>query len=174
MSENATGSWLEKVEKMAAEVAEREGCVLYDIQFTGLGKGRTLLIFVDKADGLPGIDDCSNVSKGLNLLLDVEDIIPGGAYALEVSTPGADRLLKKPWHFQKVVGKKVLIKTSKALESMGVTDKKWKSAKTVEEILDSADEQGIHFKVNGVEINIPYTLIDKAKLVFEYTKGQKK
>ncbi len=32
----------------------------------------------------------------------------------------------------------------------------------------------IHFKVDGVEINIPYTLIDRAKLVFVYTKGQKK
>lgn len=174
MSENSSTGWMEKVEKMATEVAEREGCLLYDIHFTGSGKGRTLQVFVDKADGNPGIEDCSNVSKGLNLLLDVEDVIPGGAYHLEVSTPGLDRLLKKQWHFEKAVGKKVLIKTSKALESVGVTDKRWKAAKTVEEVLSGADSEGIEFKVKDVEFKIPYHLIERAKIVFEYNKGQKK
>ncbi|WII71966.1 ribosome maturation factor RimP [Bdellovibrio sp. 22V] len=172
MSENP--SWMEKVENMANEVATREGCFIYDIEFVGAGKGRTLRVFIDKEDGSISIDDCSNVSKGLNLLLDVEDIIPGGAYNLEVSTPGLDRTLKKPWHFQKVVGKKVYIKTTKALESAGVTDKKWKAAKTVEQVLESADDSGIRFVVNDVEIKIPYAMIDKAKVVFEMTKGQKK
>lgn len=168
-------SWMEKVENWASEVAAREGCMLYDIEFVGAGKGRTLRVFIDKEDGTISIDDCSNVSKGLNDFLDAdEDLIPGGAYSLEVSTPGLDRTLKKPWHFQKAVGKKVYIKTSKALESVGVTDKKWKAAKTVEEVLESADEQGIRFVVKDVEIKIPYSVIDKAKVVFEFTKGQKK
>lgn len=167
-------SWMEKVEIMASEVAAREGCILYDIEFVGIGKGRTLRVFIDKEDGSISIEDCSNVSKGLNLLLDTEDIIPGEAYNLEVSTPGLDRHLKKPWHFQKAVGKKVYIKTSKALESAGVTHKKWKSAKTVEHVLDSADDSGVHFKMDDADIKIPYELIDKAKIVFEFTKGQKK
>ncbi|MNL26605.1 Ribosome maturation factor RimP [compost metagenome] len=167
-------SWMDKVESKAQEVAAQEGCVLYDIEFVGIGKGRTLRLFIDKEDGSVSIDDCSNVSKGINAYLDESDIIPGEAYNLEVSTPGLDRHLTKPWHFQKVVGKKVYIKTSKALESMGVTDKKWKAAKTVEEVLDSADDSGVRFVVKDVEIKIPYALIDKAKLVFEINKGQKK
>lgn len=170
-----TPSWMEKVENMANEVAAREGCLLYDLEFVGAGKGRTLRVFIDKEDGSISIDDCSNVSKGLNELLDSdEDLIPGGAYNLEVSTPGLDRNLKKPWHFQKVVGKKIYIKTSKALESVGVVDKKWKAAKTVEEVLESADESGVRFLVKDVEIKIPYAMIDKAKVVFEFNKGQKK
>jgi len=170
-----TPSWMEKVEKMAQEVASREGVYIYDIEFVGIGKGRTLRIFIDKEDGSVSIDDCANVSRGLNELLDAdESLIPGDSYNLEVSTPGLDRVLRKPWHFQKAVGKKVYIKTSKALESAGVTDKKWKAAKTVEEVLESADEGGIRFVVKGVEINIPYAMIDKAKVVFEMTKGQKK
>ncbi|KYG60361.1 ribosome maturation factor [Bdellovibrio bacteriovorus] len=170
-----TPSWMDKVEKIANEVADREGCLLYDIEFVGVGKGRTLRVFIDKEDGNVSLDDCSNVSKGLNAILDTdEDIIPGGAYNLEVSTPGLDRHLNKPWHFQKVVGKKVYIKTSKALESVGVTDKKWKATKTVEQVLESADNEGVRFVVDNVEIKIPYALIDKAKLVFEFTKGQKK
>lgn len=168
-------SWMEKVEKWANEVAIREGCVLYDLEFVGAGKGRVLRLFIDREEGSSSIDDCSNVSKGLNEFLEAdEELIPGGSYALEVSTPGVERHLKKPWHFKKVVGKKVYVKTSKALESVGVTDKKWKAAKTVEEVLESADEEGIRFVVNDVEIKIPYILIDKAKVVFEFNKGQKK
>ncbi|KHD87779.1 MAG: ribosome maturation factor RimP [Bdellovibrio sp. ArHS] len=170
-----TPSWMDRVEKIANDVANREGCLLYDIEFVGVGKGRTLRVFIDKEDGSVSLDDCSNVSKGLNVVLDAdEDIIPGEAYHLEVSTPGLDRHLNKPWHFQKVVGKKVYIKTSKALESVGVTDKKWKATKTVEQVLESADNEGVRFVVDSVEIKIPYALIDKAKLVFEFTKGQKK
>lgn len=171
-----TPSWMEKVEKMAREVAANEGCLLYDLEFIGGGKGRVLRLFIDKEqEGAISIDDCSNVSKGLNEILDTdEDLIPGGAYTLEVSTPGLERSLKQPWHFKKAVGKKVYIKTLKSLESAGVEDKKWKAAKTVEEVLESADDEAIRFVVKDVEIIIPYSMIDKAKVVFEFNKGQKK
>ncbi|HEX7675956.1 MAG TPA: ribosome maturation factor RimP [Bdellovibrio sp.] len=170
-----TSSWMEKVEKLANDAATREGCFIYDIEFVGAGKGRTLRLFIDKEEeGAISLDDCSNVSKALNLLLDVEDIIPGGAYNLEVSTPGLERHLIKPWHFKKAVGKKVYLKTTKALESAGVTDKKWKAAKTVEEVIESADDEGVRFVVNDVDFKIPYNMIDKAKVLFEIVKGQKK
>lgn len=169
-------SWMAKVEKIANDVAAAQGCVLYDIEFVGMGKGRTLRLFIDREEeGAISIEDCTNVSRGLSEILDAdEEMIPGGEYNLEVSTPGLDRHLKKPWHFKKAIGKKVYIKTTKALESVGVEDKKWKNAKTVEEVLESADEQGVRFVVKDVEIKIPYAMIDRAKLVFEYTKGQKK
>lgn len=169
-------SWLDNVEKIASDAAVSQGCHLYDIEFVGLGKGRTLRLFID-TDNESGIsiEDCSNVSKALNEVLDKdEDIIPGGAYVLEVSSPGLERHLVKPWHFQKAVGKKVYLKTSKSLESMGVTDKKWKAAKTVEDVIESADDQGVRFVINDVEIKIPYGMIEKAKVLFEVTKGQKK
>ena len=77
-------AWLEKVEKLAQEVAEREGCILYDVENSGSGKGRILRIYIDKEGGV-GIEDCSNVSKGLNLMLDVEDIVPGAMYVCIIS-----------------------------------------------------------------------------------------
>ncbi|UXR63990.1 ribosome maturation factor RimP [Bdellovibrio bacteriovorus] len=169
-------AWMTKIEKIASDVATAQGCLLYDVEFVGMGKGRTLRLFIDKnEEGAISIDDCTNVSRGLSEVLDAdEELIPGGEYSLEVSTPGLDRHLKQPWHFQKVVGKKVYIKTLKPLETMGVEDKKWKNAKTVEEVLTSADDQGVRFVVKDVEIKIPYAMIDRAKLVFEFTKGQKK
>lgn len=168
-------AWMSKLEEIARDVAAQESCLLYDIEFVGIGKGRTLRLFIDKEDGSVGLDECTQVSRRLNEILDAqEDLVPGDAYSLEVSTPGLERSLRQPWHFEKAVGKKVYIKTSKSLESAGVEDKKWKAAKTVEEVLESADANGIRFVIKDVEIKIPYSMIDKAKVVFEMTKGQKK
>lgn len=169
-------SWMEKIEEIANGVAVEQGCLLYDIEFVGLGKGRTLRLFIDREqEGAVSIEDCSNISRALNEILDAdESLVPGEAYTLEVSTPGLDRSLTKPWHFAKAVGKKVYLKTKTSLESLGVQDKKWKAAKTVEEVLESADDKGVRFVIKDVEISIPYESIDRAKVVFEFTKGQKK
>jgi ribosome maturation factor RimP len=158
-----------KVQAIAAQVAVQEGCYLYDLEFTG----RVLQVFIDKEGGA-GIEDCSNISKGLNLALDTEDPIPGGAYNLEVSTPGLERSLKLKWHFDKVVGKKIWIKTDKTLETFGVTDGKIKSAKQLSEVLMAASEESIQFKVGEVSFSIPYSDVVKAKLVIDIEdKGQK-
>lgn len=169
-------AWMKKVEEFAEKAAAQEDCQIYDIEFVGAGKGRTLRLFIDtEKEGGISLEDCSNVSKALNVFLDAdEDLIPGGAYNLEVSSPGLERHLVKPWHFKKAVGKKVYLKTNKALESAGVQDKKWKAAKTVEEVIESADDEGVRFVVGDVDFKIPYAMIERAKILFEITKGQKK
>ena len=100
---------LEQIRRFAEDVASREGCLLYDLEFRD-GPGRTLCVFIDKSPGGVSIDDCANVSRGLNLRLDVEDVIPGGAYDLEVSSPGLDRKLTQAWHYPVAVGKTVRLK----------------------------------------------------------------
>lgn len=171
-----TPSWMVKLEEVAQKIVSEQGCLLYDIEFMGAGKGRVLRLFIDKEqEGAISIEDCSNVSRALNDILDADEtLVPGEAYTLEVSTPGLDRSLTKPWHFAKAVGKKIYVKTTKSLETLGVQDKKWKAAKTVEEVLESADDKGVRFVIKDVEILIPYESIDRAKIVFEMTKGQKK
>lgn len=167
-------SWLEKVEKIAQEIAEREGCLLYDIEHSGAGKGRILRVFIDKENGV-GIEDCSNVSKGLNLRLDVEDVVPGSMYNLEVSTPGLDRHLKKPWHFEKVIGKKVYVQLSKSLGSLDATmDKGLFSMKKFEDVLKAVESDNLVFDIRSHKVKIPFTAIEKAKLVFEYKVNSKK
>lgn len=169
-------NWFEEVEKRASQIAEREGCFLYDIEMVGLGANRTLRVYIDKED-LVGIEDCSNVSKGLNEVLDADDVIPGGPYHLEVSTPGVDRHLKTAWHFEKVIGKKVWIKLKSALEQLGVTDKKWKTAKTIEQVLMAVTGDQLQFTLDfqgqPTLVNIPLSVVDKAKLVFEIEKNIK-
>ena len=166
-------SWLEKVEKIAQEISEREGCILYDLEHTGSGKGRILRVYIDKEGGV-GIDDCSNVSKGINLRLDVEDVVPGDMYNLEVSTPGLDRNLKKKWHFEKAIGKKVYIKLAKSLGTMGVEDKGIIAMKQFDEVLKSVDDEFLLFDIRSIPVKVPLNQIEKAKIVFELKTNSKK
>lgn len=175
-----TSESLTKLESLAQEVAKREGCELYDIEFGGHGGRRTLRVFIDRADGGIGIDDCSNVSRGLSLLLDVEDPIPGGAYDLEVSSPGVDRFLRKPWHFERVIGKKIQTRLAKPLEAFGVQNKKYSAMKQVTAVLTAADAEGITFEFEEEKAKIPFSALEKAKVVFDFDtergakKGEKK
>lgn len=106
-------SQLEQVRRFAEEVVLREGCLLYDLEFQD-GPQRALRVYIDREEGGVGIEDCSNVSRALNLRLDVEDVIPGGHYDLEVSSPGLDRKLSKLWHFTKAIGQRVRLQFKEA------------------------------------------------------------
>lgn len=170
-------SWLEKIQKIASEVSLREGCELYDLEMVGAGKNRVLRVYIDKSTGI-GIEDCSNVSKGMNLLLDVEDVIPGGMYNLEVSSPGLDRHLKTKIHFEKAVGKKVYVQLTQSLGTMGAKDKGIISMKKFDNILEAVNGEDLVFNIRSEIVNVPISLVEKAKLVFEmktnHTKPEKK
>ncbi len=160
-------SWLDKVEKIASDVAQREGCILYDLEHTGSGRARILRVFIDKTDGV-GIDDCSNVSRALNLQLDVEDVVPGEMYNLEVSTPGLDRVLKKLWHFEKAVGKKVYVQLNQSLSALGATeDKGMLSMKKFEDMLESVNGDQLTFEIRKQKVTVPFSAVDKAKMAFD-------
>ena len=167
-------SWLNQIEKIVAQIALNQGCELYDLEFIGTGQGRTLRIFIDKEGGI-GIEDCSNVSKGLNEVLEArEEIIPGGAYHLEVSSPGLDRVLKTKSHFEKVIGKKVYIQLMQNLGSLGAQEKSIQAMKKFEEELLSVIENNLVFKFKNEEVHVPMDKVDKAKLVFDMKQNLKK
>ena len=64
-------------------------------------------IFIDQPAGI-SVDDCERVSREVAALLDVDDPIPT-AYTLEVSSPGFDRVLRTPAHFERFVGERVFV-----------------------------------------------------------------
>jgi ribosome maturation factor RimP len=181
MSEQTSSSksqdLLSKVEALAQDVLAREGCVLYDVEFTSHAGQRVLRVYIDKADAPVGVDDCANVSRGLNLLLDVEDLVPGGRYSLEVSSPGLERALKKPQHFDKVVGQKIWLKIDRPLAEYGVTDTSIGTAKQAQVDLLAVDPQrGIRIQVSSPhatsEVELPWSAVEKAKTIFEPQKNQ--
>ena len=93
-----------QVENLMAEILAGTDYELVDVEYV---KERDwyLRIFVDKAGGID-LDDCQTLSERLSPALDKADII-GGAYILEVSSPGIDRILKKDKDFVREAGKVV-------------------------------------------------------------------
>ncbi len=161
--------------KIISEVSNNEGCKLYDWEFVGVGNGRTLRVYIDKANNSVGIDDCVNVSRALNLKLDEdENLIPGGAYQLEVSSPGVDRVLKKDWHFSHAIGQKIYAQLTKTLGELGVEEKRWEKCKKTEMKILKVDEQSVFVElVGGSQVVIPFSVFEKARIVFEIEKGSK-
>ncbi|MBZ5574408.1 MAG: ribosome maturation factor RimP [Acidobacteriia bacterium] len=104
------GLEVERVNEIAARVAASSGLEVVEVDMRGSGNKRMLRIFIDKPGGVTH-EDCANVSRELGTILDVEDVIPGGSYVLEVSSPGLDRKLSRPADFQRFVGSRVKLTT---------------------------------------------------------------
>ena len=101
---------LDNVRAIAERVASSSGYELVEIEFLGGGKARMLRVFLDKPEGITH-EDCAIFTRDFGTILDVEDAIPGGAYTLEVSSPGLDRKLSKPADFERFTGSLVKLMT---------------------------------------------------------------
>ena len=105
--------------------------------------------------------DCERVSKQLSVILDVEELIPGPGYVLEVSSPGMDRALKRPADFERFAGRLAKISTS---EPVG-------EAKFFEGRLAGFADGKVRLELKGKEarmVEVPLEAIRKANLVVEF------
>ena len=93
---------------LAAPIVEANGCSLWDVEYVKEAGDWYLRVYIDREGGLD-IDACEAVSRALSDKLDEADPIEG-SYVLEVSSPGADRVLRKPEHFQRFLGEKVEVR----------------------------------------------------------------
>ena len=89
-------------------MAESEGLEVVEVEVKGGGVQRLVRIAIDKPAGVTHAD-CELVSQQVGTILDVEDVMPGGRYTLEVSSPGIERKLLKPQDYQRFQGKKARI-----------------------------------------------------------------
>lgn len=98
----------ELVAQLSAPLAAAAGCSLWDVEYVKEAGQWFLRVYIDKAEGI-SINDCEAVSRPLSDALDDNDPIEG-SYTLEVSSAGADRVLKRPEHFQQFQGAEVEIR----------------------------------------------------------------
>jgi len=137
---------MEAIRRLAERVAGSHGLEVVDVEFGGGGKSRTLRVFVEKdakerkrlaervaageveAEALPkgvpvellsGVthEDCAVFATDFGTLLDVEDVVPGAEYTLEVSSPGLERRLSRPEEFERFRGSLVKLKTFTAVNN---------------------------------------------------------
>ena len=96
------------VAALAKPIVEAAGCSLWDVEYVKEAGQWFLRVYIDKSGGI-SIEDCEAVSRPLSDLLDEADPIEG-SYVFEVSSAGADRVLKTPAHFEQFMGAEVEVK----------------------------------------------------------------
>ncbi len=99
---------------IAAPVAASLGLALWDVRFVKEGADWFLRVFIDKEGGV-SIDDCEAMSRALDGPLDERDPIPQ-SYCLEVSSPGVERELSRPEHFEQMKGQRVMVRLIRPLD----------------------------------------------------------
>jgi ribosome maturation factor RimP len=110
MAENIKQTVEARAQEVLEPIVAGEGLELLEVEFVREHEGWVLRLFIDKPGGRVGLDECTQVSRAVDTVLDVEDLVPH-EYNLEVSSPGVNRPLKKPAHYQRVKGQQVKVKT---------------------------------------------------------------
>lgn len=151
----------ETVSQLVQPIVEELHLELVDVEYVKEGKEWFLRVFIDKETGVD-IEECGLVSERLSEKLDEVDPIEHN-YFLEVSSPGAERPLKKQADFEKAIGKNVHIKTYEPIEG----------EKTFEGVLQAFDGENvileIKVKTRKKTITIPYEKIAKARLAVTFS-----
>jgi ribosome maturation factor RimP len=147
---------VEKIRLAAERIARSLGMEVVEVEWK-VGKQRFLRVYIDKPGGVSH-NDCQAVSEQLSVILDVEDLVPGPSYILEVSSPGLDRKLRTPADFQRFVGRLARISLSEPVEN----------AKFFEGRLAGFAGGVVKVDVKGRVIDLPFAAIRKANLVVEF------
>jgi ribosome maturation factor RimP len=151
-----TSSVRERLVELVEPLLERLGYEMVDLEFAG-GRGSAMLrVFIDRETGV-GIEDCEAVSREVSALLDVHDPVPTG-YRLEVSTPGFDRVLRKPAHYARFAGAQVAVELAVPREGR----------RRYAGRLVRSDENGLELMVDGVAVAFPYREVFRTRLVPEW------
>jgi ribosome maturation factor RimP len=177
---------LEKIREAAERVARSEGLEIYDVEWK-VGKDRFLRVIIDRVPkvgaaitdaagevrppaeanegggGYVGVShaDCQRVSEQLSVILDVEELIPGPRYILEVSSPGLDRALRKAGDYERFCGRMAKISTNEAVED----------ANYFEGRLAGFADGKVRLELKGKVarmVELPLERIRKANLVVEF------
>lgn len=137
---------------LIAPIADDFDVELVDIDYSG----GVLKVVIDQPGGVasgPLVD----VTKAVSVMIDREDPLPG-RFTLEVTSPGLERPLRKPAHFERAIGLAVSVKT---MPDFG-------DGPRIEGVLDEVDEHGIRITSVEGEHSIPFGAINKARTVFEW------
>lgn len=148
---------VETVSEIALPILNKEGFELVDIEYTKEGPTWYLRVFIDREQEHVDLNDCAHISQLLSQKLDEVDPIPE-AYVLDVSSPGAERPLKKDADYQKAIGKQVLISTYVPIEGQ----------KEIQGVLVAANEEELRIEVDQQIIVVPREKVAKARLAIVF------
>jgi ribosome maturation factor RimP len=168
---------VERVREIAERVAASSGLEVVDVEFLGGGSARMLRVFLDRPasieNGAQAVthEDCANFSREFGTILDVEDVVPGGSYTLEISSPGLDRKLTRAKDFARFVGSRIKLMTRQPVNNNRHFEGRLESFENGRLILDlSVASHKSRKKMGGdagKKIGIEFANVEKANLVPE-------
>jgi ribosome maturation factor RimP len=136
------------------------GCELVNVERTG-GQGKTILrVIVDneRGDGRVEVDVLARISREIEAQLDAADAV-AGAYDLEVSSPGLDRVLAREKDFVAAVGDEVKLKSRRPLDGR----RHFKGR------LVGFEDGLVRIEIDGKDVSVPYEAIEKANKIYEFS-----
>ena len=159
---------IDRVREIAERVAASSGLEVVEVELRGGGKSRMLRIFIDKPAGVTH-EDCANLSREVGTILDVEDVIPGNSYVLEVSSPGLDRQLIRASDFQRFTGSRVKLTTRQPVNGNRHFEGRLENFQEGRLTLDLSTARKKHRPEDGVtqKLDIELANVEKANLVPE-------
>lgn len=149
-------SYEARTEELLIPIVTEHGLEVYDVEYMKEAADWYLRIYFDKPEGIT-IQDCELVSRAMSEILDREDFIED-AYIFEVSSPGLGRTLKKDRHFDKSIGKEVIVKTYKQKDG----------SKEFEGILTAYDKDSITIEIEETDIVFMKSEVALVKLAFDF------
>lgn len=148
----------DRVQQLVVPILDDLGLELYDLEQAG----GVVRVLVDSPDGV-GLDAITRTTRLLSRALDDDDSITG-SYTLEVSSPGLERPLRTPAHFERAVGSLVTVKTTSAHAG----------ERRITGTLTSADDDGlVVVDDEGVEHRVAHAHVEKARTVFVWGPSPK-
>lgn len=152
----------QKIEALIAPIVEQRNELLWDLTYTKEGGQKVLRILLDKPDHqFITMDELTDFTHEVNEFLDNSDPDPiPEAYMLDISSPGADRPLKQPWHFQwaKDSNENILVSLFVAKEGQ----KKWQGK------IQSLQDDGVVLLTGQGSITLKFDEIAKAVLNIQF------
>lgn len=147
----------ERLTKLVEPLVESLGYELLLLEFSPQGRSSLLRLYLDAAGGVT-LGDCESVSREIAALLDVEDPI-SVPYQLEVSSPGLDRPLTKPAHFERFAGRKARVELEVPLNGQ----------RRFVGVIVGISGDAVRLMVDRGEVQLAFTAISRARLVPDYS-----
>ena len=154
MSENPTKQLRDRIRASVGPTIAGLGYELAAVEIGSIPGSMVLRVYIDSPAGI-GVEDCTAVSRAVSDLLDVEDPIQS-EYALEVSSPGMDRLVERPQDFLRFVGLKARLKMAPG-----------NSRKRYTGVLAGYEDDTVLLSVGAEVIRLPHAEIDQVRLELE-------
>jgi ribosome maturation factor RimP len=147
----------DQIMKVAGPVVHALGMDLESVKVTSAGRRRLLRIVVDSDHGV-GLDDAAQVSRELSAKLDASDVMGDLPYTLEVSSPGVDRPLSQPRHWQRAAGRKVRVPLAGS------------PSDPVQGRVVEADATGVVLDINGTRRRFDYPALGAGVVQIEFDR----